>query len=119
MLIIDRWNAFRSGQWSLYNYLKAKVKSEIQKAKELWAERLMSTTNGLWTLVNKHTCRKKEEKSDVSPLIASFGKEEALLDFLTEYLTAHFSTNNASSSVTEDDAYCAKSDDWKFQVAEH
>ena len=116
MLIIDRWNAFRSGQWSLYNHLKAKVKSEIQKAKKLWAERLMSTTNGLWTLVNKH---RKKQNGDVSPLIASFGKEEALLKFLTEHLTAHFSANNAPSSAIEDSVDCVNSDDWNFQVTEY
>ena len=90
-LIIDRSNAFRTGNWALYAHLKNKVKVEIQKAKKLWANKLMSTSNGLWTLVSKH---QKKQNGDISSLIPSFGTEETLLQFLADHLSAHFSSSS-------------------------
>ena len=71
-LINDRWAAFRAKDWNKYNYLKLKVKKEIEHAKKLWANKSMSTTNGLWKLVSKHS--KSGRMDPLSKLVADNGR---------------------------------------------
>ena len=58
-LIHERWNAYRTKNWTRYNFLKTKVKKEIIKAKRLWADNLKRTQQGLWKLakVTRHGSR--------------------------------------------------------------
>ena len=48
-LINDRWHAFRTRNFPLYNNLKVKIKSEITKAKKTWANRI--TNRSIWDVV--------------------------------------------------------------------
>ena len=53
LLINEKWSAFRSKHWEKYKFLKVKVTEEIKKAKSLWAQKLMTTPNGLCK-ITKH-----------------------------------------------------------------
>ena len=72
-LILDKWSAFRSSDWATYNHLKHEVKEEVKKAKQVWANKLLSTTNGLLKLVAK---QQKKDRSDLS----SIGSDDFLIE---------------------------------------
>ena len=50
-LINLRWDAFRSRNWTVFNYLKVKVKSEVFKAKRSYFERQSRSVKGMWSYV--------------------------------------------------------------------
>ncbi len=113
MLIMDRWTAFRCGNWPLYRHLKNKVKEEIFKCKRIWAEKLMNTTNGLWKLVSKH---RQNRCNGLSSLVNDFGAEDTLLDRLADQLEKHFA-NNDSCPPPEIDV--DKDGDWCPEFSVH
>ena len=51
-LINERWAAFRIRNFSLYNHLKHKVRSEIAKSKLVWTNKFQS--KNLWKTVQTH-----------------------------------------------------------------
>ena len=51
-LINRRWEAFRSRNWDRYNFLKAKVKSEIFRAKNQYFQKKRQSAKGMWSFVN-------------------------------------------------------------------
>ena len=89
LLILDKWSAFRAQNWPKYNHLKMKVKVEVAKAKAIWANKLMRTTNGLWKLVRNQ--RKKQ--------VCGFqtNSVDDLLNTLTNDITKHFSQPTGTS----------------------
>ena len=111
MLILDRWEAYNAGNWIRYNHLKEKVKKEILRSKEIWAERMTKTPNGLWRLVK---CHKPENKGDLSALADSFGSAELLVKAIQDKIATHFS-NSDSLLFTETDI---KDDNWCISISE-
>ena len=109
-LITDRWRAFRAGDMESYKRLKDKVKREIQKSKQLWAQKQMQTTKGLWKLVTHHN---PKHRGDISTLIN--GPLDTLIDEVTDHLTNHFTKPN--TSIMEPDTLL--DDDWKPQFTEY
>ena len=108
-LITDRWRAFRAGDMESYKRLKDKVKREIQKSKQLWAQKQMQTTKGLWKLVTHHN---PKHRGDIATLIN--GPLDTLIDEVTDHLTNHFKPN---TSIMEPDTLL--DDDWKPQFTEY
>ena len=108
---MDRWRAYDSGNWMLYNHLKQKVKGEIIKSKQVWANKMMENTTGLWKLVK---CHKETTKSDVSALIKSCGTADNLVKHLQEELQKHFAKQHSSDAL-----YLEDEDDWNFNVTEY
>ena len=113
MLILDRWAAYNAGNWLHYNHLKEKVNREIQRSKEIWAERMTKTPNGLWRLVK---CHKPVSKGDISALVDDVGSAELLVNALREKVAADFSNPDclSSSSKTE-----INDDDWYVPITEY
>ena len=107
-LILDKWAAYHSKEWSRYNHLKLKVKAEVLKSKKLWAERLMKTTNGLWKLVKQH---RHGQKGGFS----SLGSDDLLLKEFSSDLTDFFSQPTSSMNFDSDSL---KEDDWCLNVSE-
>ena len=52
-LINKRWRAFRTGNMSLYNHYKGKVKIEIERAKLTWATKASNSAKQLWNIVHE------------------------------------------------------------------
>ena len=100
LLINQRWHAYRTKNWTLYDHLKTKVRVEITKAKHSWAKKLQNCSYGIWNLA-KHITN-KSRKSDFSSLISKFGSTEALVDALAE----HFQ-KIASRQVKDEDVKSA------------
>jgi hypothetical protein len=58
-IITDRWNAYKHGNWPVYNHLKAKIKDMINMSKTRWSQNKTSTVKGLWDLVKDITGKSK------------------------------------------------------------
>lgn len=50
-LVNKRWEAFRSHNWEMYNFLKVKVKTEIFKAKTNFFRNKARSVKGMWSYV--------------------------------------------------------------------
>jgi len=64
-LINCRWRSFRSGDFVKYNYYKYKVKTEIDKAKQLWYTKCKESSRGMWNFVKKSNLK---SVADISSL---------------------------------------------------
>ena len=53
LLINKRWNAYRCKDWPRYDHYKRKVKSEMLKAKGIWANRQLDSCRGMWNIVKE------------------------------------------------------------------
>lgn len=108
ILIEDKWSAFRSRNWSKYNQLKSKVRQEVAKAKQIWADKLMNTTNGLWKLVKQTN---KKTHSDPVLLLTSTCQlsEDELNQLLTSTLISHFERPTDSKSLPD---HVLDNDNW-------
>lgn len=113
-LILDKWRAFRSHNWSMYNHLKGKVKSEIQRSKQIWADKFTHTTNGLWKLVNQTN---KSISPVSSVLTNSTLSEDELMEDLSSNLSQHFA-NTYQSSGLSCSIISGEDDDWNIVVTE-
>ena len=85
-LINARWEAYRCGNWSLFNHLKVKVKHEIMKSKQSWANKLQNNTKGIWELARR--INNKNRKSNLTQLLHHYGSPQVL----AEKLALHFAT---------------------------
>lgn len=50
-LINDRWSAFRDKDFNKYNHLKQKVKEEIIRCKQNWANKCLHDNKNVWNLL--------------------------------------------------------------------
>jgi hypothetical protein len=51
-LINQRWVAYRTKNFSRYNFLKCKIKESIRKAKLKWANKSANSSKSLWNTVH-------------------------------------------------------------------
>jgi len=86
-LILDRWAAYKSGDTSLYNHLKEKVKKEILKAKEKWGQKLQESKKNIWKIVNNG----KKNRS-LEPLIRNYKDPFLLAEEINKLFASNFST---------------------------
>jgi hypothetical protein len=108
-LIQDKWSAFRARNWPKYKHLKEKVKLEVQHAKQIWAEKLMKTTNGLWKLAAKQY---KNKTTDLS----SLGSEEDLLKKISSELNQYFTQHDQDSDF---DVNALTDDNWRLTISDY
>ena len=114
-LIQERWNAYRCRQWDKYNHLREKVKKEIRRAKEIWANKMMKSTNGLWKLVSN--VRNSTSRDPLGNLINEFESADCLLRALHSKMSKNFTAETSSAVQTPD----ASTDDdiWNIEVSEY
>ena len=84
-LIKDKWKAYRAKNWTRFNYLKAKTKKEIIKAKTIWTKKQKETIHGLWK-ITEHISG-KAQKNDLQNLITECETSKALAEKLRRQLT--------------------------------
>lgn len=103
-LINERWKAYRRGDWAKFNHMKKKVKLEIARAKQLWAQRMKRSSNGLWKLVNH--IQGKRIKDPMMNLLSQFNSTDDLLRTLQTQLSETFNSTSeptcTSSESTSD-----------------
>ena len=106
-LIDDRWFAYRTRNWPVYNHLKDKVKAEVYKAKKTWSDRLVKNGGNLWNVVRELQGKPKRS-------VGTTGDEDTfnLLNRLTESFKLCFNAHG-------DDNLCDFEDEiWNFSVDE-
>ena len=109
LLINKRWQAFRERNWTAYLHYKAKVKTEITKAKRIWSKKQSKTTRGLWNVVK--TIRGSRHKDPWVKLVEEFGSLESLL----ERLSAEFCKN--FNSAVDSDLLPLTEESWSISVS--
>ena len=109
MLILDKWAAYHSKDWTRYSHLKSKVKSEVLKAKQIWAERLMKTSNGLWKLVKQ---QRQSQRDD----FAYLGSDDYLLEEFSADLKDLFSQSSPSVDLNTNSL---NDDNWSLDISEY
>ena len=82
-LINQRWEAFRSHNWSLYNTLKVKVKQEINQAKKRYFQKKSKSIKGMWSYV-------RMERGANMRTSFNFVEEGTALTDLLNTLNEHF-----------------------------
>ena len=92
LLINKRFQAYRIKNWTLYNYLKSKVKQEITKAKGAWLQKSSSTSCGLWKVVSE--IRNKRYDCNLSTLLSSFPSLSIAADSINQSLCENFSASS-------------------------
>ena len=72
-LIQDRWDAYRTGNWPLYNHMRDKVKQEIIKAKRIWGDKVLLRDKNPWNIVREISGKKLDARFQVNDSnLASF-----------------------------------------------
>lgn len=109
--INERWRAYREKDWQKYDRLKKKVKFEIEKAKRIYAEKLLETSTGLWKLTRSLSGKIKKDQWDL--LIDEYGGSKPLSDAIaTIFEESSFSASEAGEFWIEDD-------DWSPEFSEN
>ena len=90
-LINLRYEAYRSRNFSLYNHIKKKVRSEIFNAKREWKYSLCNSKRGLWKAANSLTGRKSSSASALSRIINKFQSEQIAAESINDAFSDNFS----------------------------
>ncbi len=113
-LIIDKWSAYRRGDWGKYNHLKKKVREEILKSKQIWAEKCTKNANGLWKLVKQIT--KKENMENRLWLNNALSGET--IANLRNDLQHHYDSS-CLPVVSDIPVFSNCDNDWNITITEH
>lgn len=89
-LFNEKWKAWRRQNFTLYRHYQAKIKEEIPKAKQYWANHLRDRAKSPWHLLNE-VRNSKRSRFDINQLFKS--KEEALLH-ITELFNSKFGSDS-------------------------
>ena len=108
LLIEKRWKAFRAKHWNVYKHYKAKVQTEIQKAKHFWCQRQSKTSRGLWNIVR--TFRGSNLRDPWRRLLDENGGLRELLTSLTTEFCKNFNTDDVDLSPLSEQ-------EWDFHVS--
>ena len=107
LLIQDKWNAFRAKEWTLFHHLKEKLRKEIMKAKDIWAQKMKETPYGLWKLANK--MRKDTGSIQSAQLGANVDANS-----LTNIIANSFARNDGHKAYYP--SFC-ENDDWSISFS--
>lgn len=94
VLISKRWNAYKQRRFNIYKALKEKVKHEIIKAKQKWAENLKTKKpNNFWAIVNSE----KGSHGNMKSLITSFGSNFEAANQINNKFASVFKPSNGTT----------------------
>ena len=92
LLIDKRWHAYRNKDWNAFAHYKAKVTSEIKKAKRIWSKKMSESPKGLWNIVR--TVRGSRVINPWQRLAKEHGSVHNLINELTSNFYNNFNLNN-------------------------
>lgn len=117
-LINEKWLAYRNGDWSYYNHMKVKVRTEIHKAKLLWANKSRSSSESMWSVVNHLTGR--DNRKGLNGLIAQYPSVEMALTAMKQVFDTNASQTPTCTSDLQVRTLGAISDDdvWNLDFTE-
>ena len=105
-LIDDRWIAYRSKNWPVYNHLKEKVKVEILKAKQSWSDRILKKGKNIWSVV-------RDLQGGASGGNSQLASGENMTSFISELTSKFKLCFNQESDVELNDLF---DDDWDILI---
>lgn len=85
LLLEQKWMAFRSKDWQQFSQLKEKLKLEIRKAKQLWANKLKQRSDGLWKLTQQLSG--KSTTNGLDGLVAQYSSPRHLAEVIAHSLS--------------------------------
>jgi len=89
-LINQRWYAFRTGNFTLYNHLKTKVRAEISRCKASWTKRMQA--KDLWKTVNAHLGTKTNQP--LMSLLSQYESVDCAVEDINRHLASYFQDND-------------------------
>ena len=95
-LINARWEAFRRGNFAIYNHLKTKVKDEIQKAKFSWTKRMAA--KNVWTAV--HSSLGTRESNPIDKLLIRYKNVDEGVEMINQALSTNFQKRLCPTPLT-------------------
>ena len=101
-MIEDRWTAFRQRNWTMYNHLKEKVKTEICKAKDQWSKKVIEKGGNIWSLVHEISGKKNQCGFDRS-LVKNLSPQDFLAS-LSDAFSENFNSDEDSELIILKDA---------------
>jgi len=84
-LIVERWAAYKVNNVQLYEHLKVKVKTEIQKAKWKWATHMQCKSKDIWKIANK-----KQKTDPLEALSNKYGGDVLLANEINNFFASNF-----------------------------
>jgi hypothetical protein len=105
--ITERWDAYNEKNWVVYNHLKLKVKSNIEKAIKNWKLKCSNSAKSLWDTVK---LLKNTKCNNIGMIIDKFADEYAAANKINEFFGSQFGKKNFTCVPAMSDII---SDIWK------
>ena len=112
LLIHQRFVAYRSRNYGLYNYLKVKVKTEIDKAKRRWVDELKKIKTGLWNVVKQMNNPRAKTNNTIENLIAHY----ATVNEAANEINKEFATYFTPSTLRNAPAAESIGENWNISI---
>ena len=100
----DKWDAWRNKNIDKFIHLKTKIKDEIAKCKNNWAEKVKNKSKNIWQSINCFSG--KQTNTGLSSLLANYNNNTLeLIDAVSIQLNNSFgppSSYDVSSTLTDD-----------------
>lgn len=96
-LINQRWHAYRTRNFPLYNVLKTKVKTEILRAKQKWANKSYSSSKSLWNVASE--VRGTKTRTDLGPIVDSFSNISQAANHINDLFCSVFTSDNTDETI--------------------
>lgn len=100
VLINKRWEAYRKGQFCLYDHYSAKVKSEIIYAKRNWHKKCKETSKNIWKSV--HTIIGTNSSDPMLNFYHRYDNLEAAVNDINEALCKVFTSKSSCNNLPRD-----------------
>ena len=101
-VINQRWDAYRSGNFNRYNFLKVKAKEMILRAKFSWAKRSSLSSKNLWETTHS-LLGSKNKNNSINSLNLKFSDCETAANSINSSLCNVFQTENFNYDVSDFD----------------
>ena len=98
LLINRRYNAYRKGQFQLYNHLKKKVKVEILKAKAAWVQNMKQKPSDIWKVMQSVSTKPKCATQSLSD---NFSNPTDAADALNSAFSSVFTSPSHNKETSE------------------
>lgn len=103
-IIHQRWKAFRSQNFTMYEHLKEKVKREISKSKLLWAHKLKTKRKSIWKIyedISGSPC--KGNIDSLTTELASLHPFSNPADIINQHLAKVFNPSLPIQNIEDDE----------------
>jgi len=86
-LIVERWAAYKGNKIHLYEHLKIKIKTEIQKAKWKWATNMQYKSKDMWKIA-----KGSQKTNSLEALSNQYGGDLLLANEINSFFTSNFTS---------------------------